>query len=126
MAIIDANIVLRYVLNDHEELSLKATNIIENQFVILPVEAACEVVYVLLKVYHADRVEIGQILTALINENLISVEKPDILLEALDFFSMTTFDFVDCLLWAYNKIDKQAVLTFDIKLKKRLQNNSGN
>nr|WP_321400061.1 PIN domain-containing protein [uncultured Desulfobacter sp.] len=126
MAIIDANIILRYVLNDHEELSLKATNIIEHTFVVLPVEAACEVVYVLLKVYHADRAEIGLILTALINENLISVEKPDILLEALHFFSVTKFDFVDCLLWAYNQIDKQTVLTFDVKLKKRLQNYSGN
>ncbi|KPA12448.1 pilus assembly protein [Candidatus Magnetomorum sp. HK-1] len=47
MTIVDANIVLRYVLNDHEELSSKAADILEHQTVVLPIEAACEVVYVL-------------------------------------------------------------------------------
>ena len=51
MTIVDSNIVLRYILNDHEELSSKAAQILEHQFVTLPVEAACEVVYVLQKVY---------------------------------------------------------------------------
>ena len=30
MKIVDANIILRYLLDDHEELSNKATEIIEN------------------------------------------------------------------------------------------------
>jgi len=42
MTIIDANIVLRYVLDDHQELSPKAADILEHQIVILPIEAACE------------------------------------------------------------------------------------
>ena len=122
MAIIDANIVLRYILNDHEELSPTAAEIIENQHVILPVEAACEVVYVLLKVYQVDRVTIYQSLKELINEKLISVENPNVLFEALHFFSLTNFDFVDCLLWAYHRVENKTILTFDIKLKKRIEN----
>jgi len=50
MIIVEANIVLRYVLDDHTELSPKAAEILEQQSVTLPMEAACEVVYVLQKV----------------------------------------------------------------------------
>ena len=37
MKIADANIILRYLLNDHEMLSEKATAIIENNKVFLPI-----------------------------------------------------------------------------------------
>lgn len=50
MQIADANIVLRYVLNDHPELSMCAAEILEYQDVVVPVEVICEVVYVLQKV----------------------------------------------------------------------------
>ncbi|MCD6535358.1 MAG: PIN domain-containing protein [Deltaproteobacteria bacterium] len=121
MAIIDANIVLRYILNDHEELSQKATDILEHQSTILPIEAACEVVYVLQKVYHVDRTKIKQCLEELVNEQLIIIEKPKILLKALQCFASTTFDFVDTLLWAYHAVEKQEILTFDVKLNKYIQ-----
>jgi predicted nucleic acid-binding protein len=38
MKIVDANIILRYLLNDHDELSAKATTIIEDNDVLLPNE----------------------------------------------------------------------------------------
>jgi predicted nucleic acid-binding protein len=44
MVIVDANIVLRYLLDDHPELSPKAADILEQHSVTLPIEAACEVV----------------------------------------------------------------------------------
>ncbi|OQY11345.1 MAG: hypothetical protein B6I31_05090 [Desulfobacteraceae bacterium 4572_19] len=65
-------------MNDHEGLSQKATDILEHQFVALPIEAACEVVYVLQKVYHVDRLKIKECLGELINKRLIAVEKPEI------------------------------------------------
>jgi predicted nucleic acid-binding protein len=36
MSIVDANIILRYVLDDHSELSLKAAEILDQQRTILP------------------------------------------------------------------------------------------
>ena len=39
MSLVDANVVLRYLLDDHAELSAKATEIIEQQAVTLPMEA---------------------------------------------------------------------------------------
>ncbi|QSQ10284.1 hypothetical protein H0A61_02685 [Koleobacter methoxysyntrophicus] len=50
MKIVDANIVLRYLLDDAEELSEKAAEILENNEVFLPNEVIAEVVYVLEKV----------------------------------------------------------------------------
>lgn len=124
MTIVDANIVLRYILNDHEELSSKAADILEHQLVTLPVETACEVVYVLQKVYQVDRPEIHRCLGQLIEEQIIAVEKPEVLLKALDCFSSTKLDFVDTLLWAYHLVEKQDVLTFDVALDKYIQQNS--
>lgn len=44
MKIVDANIILRYLLNDHEILSEEATAIIENNKVFIPNEVIAEVV----------------------------------------------------------------------------------
>jgi predicted nucleic-acid-binding protein len=58
MKIVDTNIVVRYVLNDHPDLSSRAAEILEHQQVLLPAEVICEVVYVLQKVYHVTREDI--------------------------------------------------------------------
>ncbi len=121
MAIVDANIILRYILDDHEELSPKAADILENRHVTLPIEAACEVVYVLQKVYNVDRQEIQQRLSELINERLVVIDKAEVFLKALDCYCTTTFDFVDSLLWAYHAVEQQDIFTFDEKLHKRIQ-----
>jgi predicted nucleic-acid-binding protein len=121
MLIVDANIILRYILNDHEELSAKAAEIIENNEVTLTIEVACEVVFVLQKVYQVERVEIQAILSELLQEGLVCLEKPELLLKALDCYAETSFDFVDCLLWAYHKVDQAMIFTFDQKLKKYIE-----
>lgn len=91
MIIVDVNIVLRYVLDDHTELSPKAAEILEQQSVTLPIEAACEVVYVLQKVYNVDRHHIHQHLSDLVNQQLIFVEKTDVFLKALECYCTTEY-----------------------------------
>jgi len=121
MSLVDANIVLRYLLDDREELSSKAAEILEQQTVTLPMEVACEVVYVLQKVYAVERHEIRQQLENLLAENLVGMEKPAVFLKALECYSTSTFDFVDCLLWDYHTVEQQKVFTFDTKLYKFIQ-----
>ena len=121
MAIADANIILRYILNDHEQLSAKAAEIIENNTISLPIEVACEVVFVLQKVYQVERDKIQGVLSELITEGLVCLEKPDLLLTALDCYGKTKFDFVDCLLWAYHEVEQESIFTFDGKLEKYIQ-----
>lgn len=65
MKIVDANIILRYLLNDTEELAMKATDIIENNKVLAPNEVIAEIVYVLEKVYKVKNDELSETLTEL-------------------------------------------------------------
>ena len=124
MTVIDANIVLRYLIDDHPVLSPKAATIIEQQAVTLPIEAACEVVYVLQTVYSVERPQIQKTLSDRLDQQLVFMEKPDLFLKALECYGTTTFDIVDTLLWAYHAIGKHVVLTFDEKLKKYISQTS--
>ena len=123
MTIVDANIILRYVLDDQEELSTKAAQILENNQVTLPIAVACEVVFVLQKVYEVERDKIQEVLKGLVEEELVFLEKPELLLKVLDCYRETRFDFVDCLLWAYSQVDSEIVFTFDKKLDKYIKKN---
>jgi predicted nucleic-acid-binding protein len=121
MSVVDANIILRYVLDDHAELSPKAAEILEQHTATLPIEAACEVVYVLQKVYAVDRKDIQQQLSNLLNEKFVDMDKPAVFLKALECYRTSTFDFVDTLLWAYHAVEQQEVFTFDDKLDKYIR-----
>jgi predicted nucleic-acid-binding protein len=110
MSVVDANVILRYILDDHAELSPKAAEILEQQqTVTLTLEVACEVVYVLQKVYTVDRKEIQRQLSNLLHEELVAMEKSSVFLAALDYYSTSKLDFVDTLLWAYHAIEQQEV-----------------
>ncbi len=121
MSMVDANIVLRYLLDDHIELSAKAAAILEQKTVTLPIEAACEVVYVLQKVYAVNREEIRQLLTGLLNEALVNMEKSEVFVKALEYYGNSTLDFVDTLLCAYHTVEQQEIFTFDNKLNQFIQ-----
>jgi len=122
MSVVDANVILRYILDDHAELSPKSAEILEQpQAVTLTLEVACEVVYLLQKVYAVDREEIQLQLSNLLHEELVVMEKSSVFLAALDYYSTSKLDFVDTLLWAYHAIEQQEVYTFDSKLAKLIQ-----
>ncbi|WP_394262062.1 PIN domain-containing protein [Moraxella boevrei] len=60
MTVCDANVVLRYLLQDNEILSEKAILIIENKDVFVTTEVIAEIIYVLNKVYQMPR-ELGSV-----------------------------------------------------------------
>ena len=60
MVMLDANVILRYLLNDDDRMASEA--IIKNMPVQVNIEIVAEVVYVLKGVYHIDKMEIGQCL----------------------------------------------------------------
>lgn len=121
MLLVDANIVLRYLLNDHPELSARAAELLEQNDAFLPPEVVCEVVYVLQKVYSVPRKQIQAKLCALLDDRLISVEKADVIRQALSVYCDRNLDIVDALLWAYHSVEYHQVVTFDDKLSKLLE-----
>ena len=72
--LIDANIILRYLLEDHPQLSEEAKKIIEDGAFALP-EVLAEVVYVLKGVYKVGRREIAETLIDFLDE--IDVESQE-------------------------------------------------
>jgi predicted nucleic-acid-binding protein len=120
MLYVDANIVLRYILEDHDELSPAAKEIIDSNEIFVPTEVLAEIVYVLLKVYKAPRTEIRESLIAFFDDTDCGLADHDAVEKALNMFGETSFDFIDCVLAAYAAAGK-AVSTFDKKLEHLIQ-----
>jgi len=123
MKIIDANIVLRYLLNDNPELSPKAKEIIEQNTVEVPIEVLCEVVYVLSGYYKIDKQNVCAKLIQFIEQIQFTLTNREIIIQGLNYFGKYNIDFVDCLLAAYAKIEKDEILTFDEKLENVIKQN---
>lgn len=117
MEIIDANIVLRYLLNDHNTFSVEASKIIENRQIHFPNEVCAEVVYVLQKIYVVPRLKIANSITLLLDYPNITSDKT-VLNEALKIFNSKKIDFVDSILIASNHVMGALIHTFDKKIKK--------
>lgn len=118
MEIADANIILRYLLNDQKAMSEKAGKILENNAIHLPFEVCAEVVYVLEKVYAVPRTNIYNSLNLLINYPNISTTFKMVLIESLKIYSTENIDFVDAILVAYHRALGATIHTFDKKLKR--------
>ena len=118
---IDANIILRYVLNDHAELSPKAKEIIEQQIVEVPVEILCEAVYVLTGHYKIDRQSVSTELKYFFKKTPCALPHKEAVLQGLEYYGKTTLDFVDCVLAGYARTEKDKIHTFDNKLKKLIE-----
>lgn len=121
MKIVDANIVLRYLLNDVEDLSEEAADLLENNEVLVLNEVIAEIVYVLEKVYKVEKREISSTLIQLFDYGNLHVNDREIIIEALKAYSELRLDFVDTILYAYHKVGNHKVYTFDKKLNKLLK-----
>ena len=122
---VDANIVLRYMLDDHAELSLKARQIIDGNMIEVPIEVLCEVVFVLSKVYGVERGKIGFELSRFIENADCELHRHEGVVRGLEFYSQSNLDFVDCLLAGYSCAYGSKIATFDEKLLKFMGTTQG-
>lgn len=117
MQLIDTNVILRFVLNDNAEMAKQAAAVIESGAYTKP-EVIAEVVYVLKSVYSTPKDKIRSVIRGL--SDIVRIENSACVLHAIDLFSSTSLDFVDCLLVAYHSLNGETVFTFDQKLNKHL------
>jgi predicted nucleic-acid-binding protein len=120
---IDANVIIRYMMNDHAEFSSKAKEIIEQNTVEVPVEVLCEVVYVLSGYYKIDRQNVSSKLKRFFELPQCTLTNREAILQGLDYFGNYNLDFVDCVLAGYADVDKEEIFTFDEKLRKLIEQN---
>lgn len=116
MQLVDANVILRYILWDHESLAEQAQAIIEREEVEILFEVVSEVVYVLESVYETGRADIQASVAGLLNYPNIRVSDLDLLSEGLRLFATIRLDFVDALLVGYHRIRRAKVFSFDKKV----------
>lgn len=117
LILIDANVIIRYLLNDIKEQADEAEKIIDSGAFTLP-EIIAEVVYVLKNVYAMPREEIANCVMSVLAQ--IDIENKHVMFRTLQIYSQTSFDFVDCELIARVEILGDKVFTFDKKLARRL------
>ena len=119
---IDANVVLRYIMNDHAERSPKAKEIIDTNIAEVPIEVLCEVVFVLTGYYGIDRQNVSAKLKYFFNQTRCVLPHREAVLRGLEYFGQKSLDFVDCILAGYAEIEKEPIFTFDTKLQKLIEN----
>ena len=126
--LIDANVILRYLLNDDEVLFEKASALLEKvkigeETVIIPESVLSECVYVLLKIYRIDRSTIAEKLRGLFSyKGVMNRDKKD-LIDSLRVFGKTRISIVDCILCAKSLNQRMPLFTFDDDLKKLCKKN---
>lgn len=117
MKILDANAVLRYLLNDIEPQAEEVCKVIRDG-AMTTTEVLAEVVYVLSGFYGMPREEVSWFIHCLLLD--VKVDNAKCLRYALGMFNQTNLDFVDCLLVAYRKVLDADVFSFDRKLNSNL------
>lgn len=123
MQLIDTNVILRFILNDNTEMAKRAKEVIASGAYTKP-EVIAEVVYVLKNVYSTPKNKIQAIIHGL--SDIIRIENSNCVIFAIDLFTSTSLDFVDCLLAAYHSLNGETVFTFDKKLNKQLSRHTVN
>ena len=120
MIAIDTNIVLRYILNDHAELSPRAKEIVTNNEILIITQVVAEVIYVLSGVYKSSRQEISDVLLSINTMGNVHFENSEVVVCAINEFSVANIDFVDSLLYSRQKLTGEKIATFDKKLLAKL------
>lgn len=112
--LLDADAVLRYLLEDIQEQSDCVAETIEAGAEVT-VEVLAECVYVLSGVYHVSRSDIAESLGILLDE--VTCRRKRVAAAALGLYSGSSFDFVDCVLAAEVSENGRKALTFDKRLQ---------
>lgn len=116
--LLDANAVLRYLLEDIQEQADEVAEAVTCGAEVT-VEVLAECVYVLSGVYEVPRSAIAESLGLLLDE--VACRRGNAAAAALGLYAGSSFDFVDCVLAAEHDISSKPVLTFDKKLRQLLK-----
>ena len=118
MVLIDANAILRVILNDNADMAMETVEFIKQSQVLIRNEILAEIVFVLQKVYKVSKADICKSMASIMETANINAEDKDVALSALKTFKDKNLDFADCLLFAYYSVYGIGVFTFDEGLRR--------
>lgn len=121
--IVDANVVIRFLTEDHLIHSPAARIFFEEaqqgkHNLVLTEMCIAEVVWVLISYYKKDRRLVSKFLETLIQRQGMIVPNKEVMLNAFERFGKTKIDFIDCYFAALSVSRRQAVVSFDRDLDK--------
>jgi predicted nucleic acid-binding protein len=121
MVFVDTNILLRWLLGDHRELSAKAETLVEkaepSSLIVTDIIVA-EIVYVL-RSTGRDRQQTGEALSLIGRTSAFTYENDELVAEIINPLTATSLDFADCYLLVRARREKMGLETFDEALHKR-------
>lgn len=120
--LVDTNVILRYLLDDHQVFSPKAKAFIlrvsqGKHKVEIPAVVIVECIYVLEKFYGVPRNELVESISGILNFTGIVNQDRSEILEALLKYETSNTDIVDCILAAHSSTEK-VVVSFDKDFEK--------
>jgi len=121
--LVDTNLILRYLVQDHEKHAKAAGRLFEAcdrgeiEIVVLSAVLA-ECVFVLESFYQHPRANIAAALSTLISSPGVEISENAVHLDALDRYRKTKVHFVDCLLASAARAEDTPIATFDEDFRK--------
>ncbi len=121
--LVDANIIIRFLLNDHPTLSFQAKDIIlkaqqGSLKLYLDEVVIAEIIWTLSSFYRIKRFEISDKLEEIVSQNWVINPKKDLIIQTLALFRSSNLDYIDCWLFVVGKSLDIELATFDKALKK--------
>lgn len=120
MTFVDTNVLLRWLLGDHKELSPKAETIIlkaKPATLLVTDIIVAEIVYVL-RGTGRDRQQTSEALLLVGRTEAFKYENEELIMEVTRLLTEVRLDFADCYLLARARREKVGLETFDISLRK--------
>lgn len=122
-ALLDTNVILRFLLADHETLSPRAKAYFQRAAtgeldLLIPSVVAAECVFTLKSFYKLTRAEVATALLQLLKLPNVSAVDGEVVKQALSFYAEKNVDFADAYLAALAQEKGQSVASFDRDLGK--------
>lgn len=119
MTYIDANVILRYLLDDDPRLSPEAKARLEGMDARQTgIEIVAELVYALAGLYEVPRKEIAETLTALFVHDSWKLYRKDVAIEAIKLYGISSLDFIDAWLVSLHRLTGVEILSFEKKVQR--------
>ena len=121
--LLDANLVLRFLLDDHRTLSPRASALFREAAegrctLVLTDVVLAECVWVLRSFHEESHEQIALVLSSLVTEPGIDTEDTELIVDALERMARTRIDYVDCCLAARAARADVPIASFDRDFRK--------
>lgn len=118
MLLLDANIYLRYILNDNASQAKKSQDLIKNNEFYTDPTVIAEVIWVFSSYYKIDKEAFIPALLAIVEQKNNKSPSKKLIIQALEYYYSHNLSYIDSYLHCLAKTKNLSLTTFDKKLAK--------